>query len=69
MIDADAALGAWEVAEAPVWAHVPVWLHGDMLPGNLLVEQGRLRAVIDFSGLVRGRPRCLFDDRMVVVRR
>ncbi len=33
-----------------------VWLHGDLKPSNLLVAQGRLRAVIDFGGLCVGSP-------------
>lgn len=36
----------------------PVWLHGDLHPGNLLVEQGRLTAVIDFGTLGIGDPAC-----------
>ncbi|OKI26751.1 aminoglycoside phosphotransferase family protein [Streptomyces sp. CB03911] len=33
-----------------------VWLHGDLKPSNLLVQQGRLHAVIDFGGLSVGFP-------------
>jgi aminoglycoside phosphotransferase (APT) family kinase protein len=33
-----------------------VWLHGDLLPGNLLVVGGRLAAVIDFGTLTVGDP-------------
>src|SRR5439155_14751042 len=36
----------------------PVWIHGDLTPGNLLVEQGRLSAVIDFGCLGVGDPAC-----------
>ncbi|MFF3552010.1 aminoglycoside phosphotransferase family protein [Streptomyces tsukubensis] len=32
------------------------WLHGDLKPGNLLVRDGRLHAVIDFGGLSVGLP-------------
>lgn len=32
----------------------PGWVHGDLEPGNLLVEGGRLAAVIDFAGLGLG---------------
>jgi aminoglycoside phosphotransferase (APT) family kinase protein len=32
--------------------------HGDLLPGNLLVVDGRLSAVIDFGGLNVGDPAC-----------
>jgi aminoglycoside phosphotransferase (APT) family kinase protein len=35
-----------------------VWVHGDLLPGNLLVVEGRLSAVIDFGGLNVGDPAC-----------
>ena len=34
------------------------WLHGDLAAGNLLVEQGRLSAVIDFGSSGVGDPAC-----------
>lgn len=43
---------------APEWEREPVWFHGDLLPGNLLVVDGRLSAVIDWSGLGVGDPAC-----------
>lgn len=56
-IDVAWATVVWEAAlAAPEWAGPPVWFHGDLLPGNLLVQQGRLSAVIDFSGLGVGDP-------------
>ncbi|MGA7730583.1 MAG: aminoglycoside phosphotransferase family protein [Chloroflexia bacterium] len=59
MFDADALIEAWEVAlQAPVWQGPPIWIHGDLKPGNLLVQQGRLSAVIDFGGLNVGDPAC-----------
>lgn len=59
MIDAEAVTTVWEVAlEAPEWNGTPVWFHGDMLPGNLLFQQDRLSAVIDFGGLAVGDPTC-----------
>ena len=59
MIDVHAVTAVWERAlAAPVWHGPPVWVHGDLLPGNLLVEQGRLSAVIDFGGLGVGDPAC-----------
>jgi aminoglycoside phosphotransferase (APT) family kinase protein len=55
--DLDAATAAWEAAlQAPVWEGPPVWVHGDLLPGNLLVREGRLVAVIDFGCLGVGEP-------------
>ncbi|WP_440106323.1 phosphotransferase [Streptosporangium sp. H16] len=35
-----------------------VWVHGDLLPGNPLVVDGRLSAVIDFGGPNVGDPAC-----------
>jgi aminoglycoside phosphotransferase (APT) family kinase protein len=32
------------------------WAHGDLSPGNVLIDQGRLRAVIDFGGFGVGDP-------------
>lgn len=59
LIDCETALAAWEAAlRAPDWERPPVWFHGDLLPGNLLVEDGRLQAIIDFGGLGVGDPAC-----------
>ena len=58
-VDGDAALRAWEESlNAPAWDGQEVWVHGDLLPGNLLVVDGRLSAVIDFGGLNVGDPAC-----------
>jgi aminoglycoside phosphotransferase (APT) family kinase protein len=58
-IDATAALRSWEESlNAPVWEGAEVWVHGDLLPGNLLVVDGRLSAVIDWGGLNVGDPAC-----------
>jgi aminoglycoside phosphotransferase (APT) family kinase protein len=56
-LDAGAAIRIWEAAlAAPDWAGPPVWIHADLTPGNLLVEDGRLSAVIDFGALGVGEP-------------
>jgi len=58
-IDGGAALRSWEVSvAAPLWRGPGTWVHGDLLPGNLLVREGRLSAVIDFGGLAVGDPAC-----------
>ena len=50
MIDGEAATAAWEqVLELPQWEGKPGWLHGDLMPGNLLTRHGRLTGVIDFG--------------------
>jgi aminoglycoside phosphotransferase (APT) family kinase protein len=57
VIDRDAATAAWERAlEAPAWEGAPVWIHTDLLRPNLLVDGGRLSAVIDFGGAGVGDP-------------
>ncbi|MFB7224948.1 aminoglycoside phosphotransferase family protein [Streptomyces sp. NPDC056227] len=62
-VDATAAGAVWEeVLRLPQWDGEPVWIHSDLLPGNLLVRKGRLSAVIDFGGLGIGDPAC---DMMV----
>ena len=58
-IDGGAVTTAWEAAlRASEWERPPVWVHGDLDLRNLLVERGRLRAVIDFGGLGVGDPAC-----------
>jgi aminoglycoside phosphotransferase (APT) family kinase protein len=43
---------------APAWGGPEVRVHGDLLPGNLLVVDGRLSAVIDWGALTVGDPAC-----------
>ncbi len=58
-IDTAAATIAWEDAvRAPDWALPPVWVHADLVPGNLLIKDGRLSAVIDFAAAGIGDPAC-----------
>ena len=58
-VDGDAALRSWKQSlDAGAWDQAAVWVHGDLLPGNLLVVDGRLSAVIDFGGLNVGDPAC-----------
>lgn len=58
-IDSDAARRSWkESLNASTWGGEEVWVHGDLLPGNLLVVDGRLTAVIDFGCLNVGDPAC-----------
>ena len=58
-IDAAAALKSWEESlVAEPWTGDEVWVHGDLLAGNLLTTGGRLSAVIDWGGLNVGDPAC-----------
>jgi aminoglycoside phosphotransferase (APT) family kinase protein len=58
-INADVATAAWDAAlRAPEWKRSPTWVHGDLDSRNLLVDRGRLCAVIDFGGLGVGDPAC-----------
>ncbi len=41
---------------APLWDAPRVWLHGDLHPFNVLAEDGRPCAVIDFGDLTAGDP-------------
>lgn len=56
-VDSAAVLTAWDRAvRAPTWSNSPLWIHGDLHPGNLLVRNGQLSAVIDFGDLAAGDP-------------
>jgi aminoglycoside phosphotransferase (APT) family kinase protein len=57
-IDADAATEVWEAALSTTWKRSPVWIHGDVSAGNLLIQAGRLSSVIDFGMLGVGDPAC-----------
>lgn len=58
-VDCDAVTAVWEDAlRAPAWDGPPVWLHADLMPGNLLVDGGRLTGVIDFGCAGAGDPAC-----------
>lgn len=69
-IDVKATLEVWEAALITTWDKPPVWIHGDISAGNLLVQEGQLSAVIDFGQLAVGDPACdlaitwtLFKDK------
>jgi aminoglycoside phosphotransferase (APT) family kinase protein len=56
-IDADRARAVWDSAlAADPWDGGSVWVHGDLLPGNVLVAAGRLTGVIDWSPAGVGDP-------------
>lgn len=57
-VDGSLATRVWEDALNAEWRGVPVWVHGDIAPGNLLVKDGKLCAVIDFGSCAVGDPAC-----------
>ncbi|VEB34979.1 aminoglycoside 3-N-acetyltransferase [Legionella sainthelensi] len=52
------ATEVWEKALAAPWKNPPIWVHGDVSVGNLLLSEGKLNAVIDFGQLAIGDPAC-----------
>lgn len=58
-VDRRRALEVWEGAlAAGPWPGDPVWVHGDLLPGNVLVHRGELAGIIDWSAAGAGDPAC-----------
>ncbi len=57
-IDAPRALALWDQACATRWNKQPIWIHGDFAIGNILMDSGKLSAVIDFGGAAVGDPAC-----------
>ena len=56
-VDRDAVLRAWVAAlAAPGYDGPPVWLHGDLHPANILVNDGLVSGVIDFGDITAGDP-------------
>ena len=56
-IDGARVVALWgEIVRAPPWSGPPLWIHGDLHPGNLLVSHGRVSAVVDFGDLTGGDP-------------
>ncbi|MGV9611031.1 aminoglycoside phosphotransferase family protein [Nocardia xishanensis] len=54
---AESAREVWEkAAAAPVWQGMPLWLHGDLHPANVIVRDGMLAGVIDFGEMCAGDP-------------
>lgn len=57
-IDAARATEIWDEALATSWDRAPVWIHGDVAAGNLLLQDAKLHAVIDFGCCAVGDPAC-----------
>ncbi|WP_410632616.1 aminoglycoside phosphotransferase family protein [Amycolatopsis sp. cmx-4-83] len=48
----------WQAALDAPWDGVVRWFHGDVAAGNLLLDKGKLAAVIDFGTCGAGDPAC-----------
>jgi aminoglycoside phosphotransferase (APT) family kinase protein len=54
---ADAARDVVDKAvAAPAWDGVPLWLHADLHPANVVVRDGTIAGVIDFGDMCAGDP-------------
>ena len=57
VVDRGELLRVWEASlQAPAWASVAQWIHGDPHPANLIVRDDALVGVIDFGDLCGGDP-------------
>ncbi len=57
-IDISACRAIWNTSLESSWDLPPLWVHGDISSGNLLVKEGKLYGVIDFGQLCIGDPAC-----------
>lgn len=58
-IDVPLYTNLWkELSNLPYWSKDLVWIHGNLLPGNILIENNRLSAVIDFADVGLGDHAC-----------
>src|SRR6476646_3014200 len=56
-VDRDVVLRAWVAAlTAPGYDGPSKWLHGDLHPANILVNDGQVSGVIDFGDITAGDP-------------
>jgi aminoglycoside phosphotransferase (APT) family kinase protein len=56
-VNRERILALWDrLVVTPRWPGPPLWIHGDLHPGNLLLADGRLTAVLDFGDLTSGDP-------------
>lgn len=57
LVDTDAVTRVWDAAlRVPEWDGPPVWVHGDLAPGNVLLVDGQVSAVIDWGSVGVGDP-------------
>ncbi len=57
LVDVERVSQVWgDALAASEWDGPPVWLHADLIPGNLLVRDSRLVGVLDFGAMATGDP-------------
>ena len=57
VVPRERVLAVWDrLVVTPRWPGPPMWIHGDLHPGNLLVHGGELAAVLDFGDVASGDP-------------
>ena len=56
-VNRERILALWDrLVVTPRWSGPPMWIHGDLHPGNLLIHDSALAAVIDFGDIACGDP-------------
>lgn len=56
-VDLERVADAWSDARsADPWTEAPVWVHGDLHPGNVILRDGRVARVVDFGDVCAGDP-------------
>lgn len=58
LVDIKKVLYLWQIACASSWQQKPVWVHGDMSAGNMLIKNNALTGIIDFGCMAVGDPAC-----------
>lgn len=57
VVDTATVTAVWDAAlRLPAWNRPDVWVHADLMPGNLLLTNGRLTGVLDFPTAGKGDP-------------
>lgn len=58
LVDVEIVTEIWLKAISSKWQNKPVWIHGDLSSGNILIKDKKLVAIIDFGGMAIGDPAC-----------
>lgn len=57
LVDVPEVRRVWRQAlDTPQFSGLPVWIHGDLHPGNVITKSGALYAIVDFGDLCAGDP-------------